>query len=809
MAHLPSLVIRRFKKPGQQIRSKSNIGRPNQMGAAMLMRAETRGRVGRLLAFAWTLSLVCVPFFIARQTNPIASGRHLLVAPGLTLGMIAFEQASRIRQLELRRNVSKAIIAAGAALALFFVVPEWLLFPLGVLGERTSSLFGSGSYVNYRALFFTAQGIAVFIASISAGFYSSWTHKNGRRPITSNPKHLAVRGAVAIGCLQALVQLLLCREAQGQAYSLTGMLLAEFVSPFMVLCLFPFIGQRAEAAGPIYTLALAIGSSVPCLLTRVIPYIPHAASAYPVILVISLVLYCASLIQKLIHGRDERSRQAGSSEIGIKSSPVRGELEASAIEGRLSKYRLAPREKEIATAFAGGKTSSEIAIDLGIKPSTVRATMQRVYKKMEVAGKDQFLALISPLEDNRKKALPEKEDEQEEESREATRPQVLPFTIIGITCAVVFLLSNGPHPPYWGINRPFVYGVSLGLLLSALHLVAPSERMSKIARRVPLSFAGLLLLVASRYLTTGYGQEGASGALLLSTLGIWLVALAASSSDTSRGDSELASGSDTTPSSYMRHILFPFIALLLGFSWEEACRGTVWLSFFPSTIAFIALCAASSPLSFYKSGEKGKAVLLAAAILVSLFARYQTLLLACGALGFLALLERESKSRPITRLEGASIVASLGLGPLFGDFLINTLGVYIAGNDAFAFAIGGKVALETAASLLIAIITATAGCFALANLVGNITNEAVFNMPVVKKARSRERARYALLGHGFNETQVTVALDILAGKSSADIARSRHYSRGTINSARNTVYKTLGVHNRFELALLLQQVNDL
>lgn len=67
----------------------------------------------------------------------------------------------------------------------------------------------------------------------------------------------------------------------------------------------------------------------------------------------------------------------------------------------LTTYPLAPRELEISAAYAERGTSSEIAQRLGIKPSTVRATMQRAYKKLGVANREEFLALTAPAETTR------------------------------------------------------------------------------------------------------------------------------------------------------------------------------------------------------------------------------------------------------------------------------------------------------------------------------------------------------------------------------------------------------------------------
>ena len=59
--------------------------------------------------------------------------------------------------------------------------------------------------------------------------------------------------------------------------------------------------------------------------------------------------------------------------------------------------KLTPREREILAQLAQGRLYKEIAAELGISPSTVRAHLHSVYGKMGVASRTQavvrFLAL--------------------------------------------------------------------------------------------------------------------------------------------------------------------------------------------------------------------------------------------------------------------------------------------------------------------------------------------------------------------------------------------------------------------------------
>ncbi len=68
------------------------------------------------------------------------------------------------------------------------------------------------------------------------------------------------------------------------------------------------------------------------------------------------------------------------------------------------------------------------------------------------------------------------------------------------------------------------------------------------------------------------------------------------------------------------------------------------------------------------------------------------------------------------------------------------------------------------------------------------------------------RARLTALG--LNESQVNVAVCILVGLSTREIAAKLNIAEGTVNSNRSRIYATLGVHSRDELAQLVTQPAD-
>jgi DNA-binding CsgD family transcriptional regulator len=78
---------------------------------------------------------------------------------------------------------------------------------------------------------------------------------------------------------------------------------------------------------------------------------------------------------------------------------VRAQLVGARLFLRVRKgYRLgqlAPREREVARLYGGGKSYKEIAQSLQLAPSTVRNVLQRVFHKLSVGSKSQLASMLS------------------------------------------------------------------------------------------------------------------------------------------------------------------------------------------------------------------------------------------------------------------------------------------------------------------------------------------------------------------------------------------------------------------------------
>lgn len=192
----------------------------------------------------WLSLVTWAPLFIVRQSNPATSGMHLLAAPGIVLGAWLQQCASASLPEILRQRLIRSSFFVGALLTLYSVIPEWVLFLLGPLGERTTSFFGSSTYAAFRGVLAATQGGALLLLGICLG-YCLASHceplPRAQVPTASSPV-----AYVSLGCCASLLQLWLCQRADGQPYSPGVMALCELAPIVLAACLSPPRCRRAD-----------------------------------------------------------------------------------------------------------------------------------------------------------------------------------------------------------------------------------------------------------------------------------------------------------------------------------------------------------------------------------------------------------------------------------------------------------------------------------------------------------------------------------------------------------------------------------
>ena len=161
--------------------------------------------------------------------------------------------------------------------------------------------------------------------------------------------------------------------------------------------------QREGGTSPL--MGLGLGLATWCLLTRVVQLGQLRSWPYEVLVALSMFVLAALGARHLRRPRamPEEVASRDSFAVPTGSDPLSGGPCPncdSRVRDRLAACFLAPRELEVACAYAMGMPSAKVAARLGIKPATVRATMQRVYRKVHVANRSEFLEQLgSPARD--------------------------------------------------------------------------------------------------------------------------------------------------------------------------------------------------------------------------------------------------------------------------------------------------------------------------------------------------------------------------------------------------------------------------
>lgn len=795
--------------------------------------------------------VAATPFFVVQRSNPALASVRLLGALGIALGAICSPW--------LAKSQSRVVGCLIVGLSSFIIgeLPDWVLAPMGALSERSEGFFGTGWYMLFFAFERTLQPIAVFLASFCAAVLAcKETRVQGFSDTQISRSNVwFAQGGVATGYLISFALCVVANVLGRMEYQAVYSLASELLTTCFAIALWIWVlkcgggcyANLDESPDKLSTckscymcLGLASGVASWQLLTRVVVprvhmapayYVFAAASAAVLLLPIAFRTFLKALDEVRNHSDNNQSVTAHSDEL-TGSNDIRDSADTQ--RHWLQGHGLAPRELEIASAFVSGETSKDIAQRLGIQPSTVRATMQRVYKKTGASGKEDLLCMIgvSSAASSCRKGAPgvsgcvgaEKSGNDLEMSSSA-EPRSLPlFFSIGL---MVFfsLLPVGYQPTIWGQARQLEYGcvIALVVMVPSMYALLESPELFSLrdGKGGALTHSGMLILGLSGMLLLGASAAPLrleksidSFEVVLSFAGTVLVIASLVFAQGSRtGPTERAAGINFIDrlrnSSYVDSLLIAGIVLAafgLGIAWEELMRGPLWLNYSEQLRLFsLVLCGGLVGYELIAK-ERAQAFILAAIACVAWFLELRCALLLMGAL-FLAITVFCTPTNVRAIVVFAGLLSCSG-GILCGDYFVNLVGSFLVGNSIYTAEFGGRYAYGIAVSQAFAVGSVALGAIASFLLL----RVAYYRCSVCGKESgfpARDRIRYLLMGRGLNQTQVDVALCLLDGLPSAEIAQRMHYSRGTVNSARSFVYKSFGVHSRAELVSALSQLSGL
>lgn len=154
------------------------------------------------------------------------------------------------------------------------------------------------------------------------------------------------------------------------------------------------------------------------------------------------------------------------------------ETASQAIHEALERLDLAPREHEVARMLLQGKSSTQTAELLGLKPPTVRTYLRRAYAKAGVANASEFIDKLMPQatvdDEGDREAAPSPHKPDRFRGVIAHAVECLTPYCPGLArCATAGLLILTLVPIFeeqtaWGLGQPLIYLASIGLVVASL-----------------------------------------------------------------------------------------------------------------------------------------------------------------------------------------------------------------------------------------------------------------------------------------------------------------------------------------------------
>lgn len=544
-----------------------------------------------------------------------------------------------------------------------------------------------------------------------------------------------------------------------------------------------------------------------------------------------------------------------------------------------SECGLTEREHEAAILLLGGLTSTESAEKMGIRPSTVRAYLQRAYGKLGVANAEELsetVALRSLEATDPVDMSARKMECQQESPRRAT----LLAALLGGTLAA-FVLLLVPYHYYgeaWGLGRELlVGGASAAVVASAAvmfvrwmalpdagasHGGGPARRLLRSALLCALSvFSGLVLLYCLSRLSLGAYQRrllsslvftcaaglffvswGASamkglsavraypGSLRATVLGAILIALACLSLASISWEmwailalASLLTGSSIfflAPSGLGEEAvhdqafnaglggvgIWAFFAL--GFSAEELWRALSSFSLAEATIPYLAaltLAGAVFSLRAALSIRLASCIVAFASIGGAVAGGGHRALFMGAVVQMFVLVAYGVRRKAVT--DGMLLRWSLsaGVGCLIGVVAVDMVSDVLLWGDVLLRPFGGRDPLSERVLIGAGVLFMALGAAAML-LCKRLHEEVQMReLSISWGTRMDERIRHYFLGAGLNETQALVLVEVVHGNPSSAISERLNYARGTVNSARDSAYRTLRVRSRAQLIALLKE----
>lgn len=503
----------------------------------------------------------------------------------------------------------------------------------------------------------------------------------------------------------------------------------------------------------------------------------------------------------------ESSSEHGSSDVGHRI-PLSILYVAFGQEGVVS---LTDRERQAFELMLAGETSARSSEVMGISASTVRAYLQRAYKKLDLKNGEEASAIYG-------EHLKDYEDAKQEG---ALGSKVKPgwkesvcyvAAIVGILVISCALVPIGVSKMHVTDGRPFIFGVGAGLMLFGLftYCLAWEEK------RLHFVWVSIAVLTWVAFIGCRIAIASISGQLIFLLSFLASVAAAFAFGVLARSAIEqrahiLHSQLGKCPYTLARNanvmvwlvVSMAFVGIIVQMAWTDLDRPVAASLFFASGVLLVTYLMIKQVLN------PQKVMLVAIAIIA----------LALSAIGretqvlsslTLALVLWIFISVPLARRRVGLVFVSLGAGLAFGRIATNYC------NDLMRFysfefehldpaePIFGMIGFAASVVLLLLI------AYTQVRLFLEIRAERTsWQNEMLFADEESERAKAFLKAKGFTDSEIIVGIGILKGRSSSRIANDAYLSLGSINSARLALYRGLGVNSKEQFVNAIKEALNL
>lgn len=544
-----------------------------------------------------------------------------------------------------------------------------------------------------------------------------------------------------------------------------------------------------------FACAYALGMLLWALLTRVYPVHEDAYVAAVPLAVCTVAAVAVGLMGR--SGSGARSAQGSEPEVEGSIAQDNGLLEVLRAAG------LTERELQLALLACDGKSSAQMASELGISASTVRVTLGKAYKKLGVGGLAELRDLVAaPVVEGTSTAAPDTAPAAVSADPERSSRLRQAATFVALLPLLPIAAGSGA----WGQGQPLLLGVGLCLLgygvlvlTASRGMGAGAEEKVRAASRALLAVAtvsgiALTAAVLAGNLPVAYRTRLVASAFELPLALLYTGSvLALTNSKKKAAKSNPESADAAWPPSLVA-------ASFLGAVLEELWRSTTSFSVLAPLVPFIAavgffamrLVTRDVALIRRTAAAVGIALLLGVLGVIELWVPA-----ALALVPVVFLLVGGADGRMFrTPLHGFA----LAVGILVGVFAVNRAeDIAVMGEFVpllFDNVWQVKLAIQVIAALLSA--PGIAAAYATYAHVRDLRS-------LVAAPTADERLRGFLVSRGLNELESQTALLIAQNKTTPQIAAELHYSAGMINTARRAAYAKLHVRSKAELAAAFAQ----